>query len=32
MIMTIPPNVKFADEFLKLQQEARDNQRGLWNE
>ena len=32
MLMTIPPNVKFADEFLKLQQEARENNRGLWKE
>ncbi len=24
MLMTIPPNVKFADEFLKLQKEARE--------
>lgn len=32
MVMTVPPNVKFADEFVKLQQEARENKRGLWNE
>ena len=31
MLMTIPPNVKFADEFVKLQQEARENNRGLWD-
>jgi micrococcal nuclease len=31
MVMTIPPNVKFAELFVKLQQEARDNRRGLWN-
>ncbi len=30
MVMTVPPNVKFADEFVKLQQEARENKRGLW--
>lgn len=30
-IMTIPPNVKFAELFLELQQEARENNRGLWN-
>ncbi len=30
MVMTIPPNVKYADLFVKLQQEARDNNRGLW--
>ncbi len=29
-IMTIPPNVKYADLFLKLYQEARENRRGLW--
>ncbi len=29
-LMTIPPNVKYADLFLKLYQEARENQRGLW--
>lgn len=31
MIMTIPPNVKYAELLLKLQQEARENNRGLWN-
>jgi micrococcal nuclease len=30
--MTIPPNVKYAEMFLKLQREARDNHRGLWGE
>jgi len=29
-LMTIPPNVKYADLFVKLSQEARENQRGLW--
>lgn len=29
-LMTIPPNVKYADLFLKLYQEARQNQQGLW--
>lgn len=29
-IMTIPPNVKFADMFLRTQQEAREANRGLW--
>jgi micrococcal nuclease len=28
--MSIPPNVKHNDLFLKLQKEARDNRRGLW--
>lgn len=31
MVMTVPPNVKYADLFLKLQQDARENNRGLWN-
>jgi endonuclease YncB( thermonuclease family) len=31
-LMTIPPNVKYADLFLKLYQEARLNKRGLWEE
>jgi micrococcal nuclease len=31
-IMTIPPNVKYAERFLKLQRRARNNNRGLWNE
>ena len=30
MVMTVPPNIKFADEFVKLQQEARENNKGLW--
>ena len=30
MVLTIPPNVKFADEFVRLQQEASENNRGLW--
>lgn len=29
-LMTFPPNVKYADLFLKLYQEARENRRGLW--
>jgi len=29
-VMTIPPNVKYKDLFLKLQREARDANRGLW--
>ena len=31
-LMTIPPNVKYADSFVKLFKEARENKRGLWNE
>jgi len=30
MVMTIPPNVKHQDLFLKLQREAREARRGLW--
>jgi len=29
-VMTVPPNVKHQELFLKLQREARDNGRGLW--
>lgn len=29
-LLTIPPNVKYADLFLKLYKEARENKRGLW--
>lgn len=31
-LMTIPPNVKYEDLFLKLYREARENRRGLWKE
>lgn len=31
-LLTIPPNVKYAQLFLKLYQEARINKRGLWKE
>ena len=31
VLMTIPPNIAFVDYFAKLQEEARDNKRGLWN-
>lgn len=30
MVLTVPPNVKFAEEFVKLQKSARSAQRGLW--
>lgn len=30
MVMTIPPNVKYADLFVKLQRDARKRSRGLW--
>ncbi len=29
-LLTYPPNVKYADLFLRLYQEARQNRRGLW--
>ncbi|MFQ5961282.1 MAG: thermonuclease family protein [Candidatus Methylomirabilales bacterium] len=29
-VMTIPPNVRYQDLFLELQQEAREAKRGLW--
>jgi micrococcal nuclease len=32
MIMTIPPNVKYKDSFLKACQEARKGKVGLWGE
>ena len=31
-VMTIPPNVKYQDLFLKLQREAREQGKGLWGE
>ena len=30
-VYTVPPNVKYVERFLKLQREARDNNRGLWS-
>lgn len=29
-IMTVPPNVKYSERFLKAFREARENKRGLW--
>jgi micrococcal nuclease len=29
-VMTVPPNVKYADLFAKLQEEAREEGKGLW--
>lgn len=29
-ISTYPPNIKYVDEFTRLQREARENDRGLW--
>lgn len=31
-VMTIPPNVKYAGYFLKLQKEAREKKKGLWGD
>ena len=31
MVMTVPPNVKYADIFVELQKKARDENLGLWN-
>ncbi len=31
-IATYPPNVKYVEEFKKIQKEARENKVGLWNE
>lgn len=30
MVMTVPPNIKYAEKFLRFQQEAREKNRGLW--
>ena len=30
MVMTVPPNVKFVEVFVKLQEDARQYSRGLW--
>lgn len=31
-VMTIPPNVKYKDRFLKAYQDARKSKKGLWND
>ncbi len=31
-LMTYPPNVKYADLFLELYRQARENKRGLWKD
>lgn len=31
-VMTIPPNVKYADQFKRLEREARKHNRGLWKQ
>lgn len=30
-VMTVPPNVKYSDKFLKLQRKARSKNAGLWD-
>ncbi|MFO7756315.1 MAG: thermonuclease family protein [Bacteroidales bacterium] len=32
MVMTVPPNVEYADKFVKLTRKARKKERGLWRE
>ena len=32
MVMTVPPNVRYAEKFLKLARRARKKERGLWSE
>ncbi|MCL0081331.1 thermonuclease family protein [Peptococcaceae bacterium] len=29
-VMTVPPNVRYAEDFLKYQRQARENKKGLW--
>jgi micrococcal nuclease len=31
-VMTVPPNVKYADTFLKLERKARKQKRGMWGD
>lgn len=31
-VMTIPPNVRYADLFVQLQHDAREHERGLWRQ
>ncbi len=32
MVMTVPPNVKYAETFLNLMRKARSQKKGLWSE
>ncbi len=32
MVMTVPPNVKHQELFMKIQREAREARRGLWSD
>ena len=29
-VSTYPPNVRYVEEFIRLEQEARENERGFW--
>ena len=31
-VMTIPPNVKYQEQFIEAEQDARDNDRGIWKQ
>lgn len=31
-VMTVPPNVRYADTFLKLERKARNQKRGMWGD
>ncbi len=31
-VMTVPPNVKYADTFIRLQRKARNQKKGLWKD
>jgi micrococcal nuclease len=31
MVLTIPPNVRYVDRFLRAQRDAREHRRGLWS-
>ncbi|MFC1807186.1 thermonuclease family protein [Candidatus Omnitrophota bacterium] len=31
-LLTIPPNIKYADDLLKLQREAKSERKGIWKE
>lgn len=31
-VMTVPPNVKYADTFLRLERKARNHKKGLWGD
>jgi endonuclease YncB( thermonuclease family) len=31
-VMTIPPNVRYQDRFLRVYKQARERKRGLWEE